>query len=139
MSAAAHSRAMPEAKHRSFVRAPGELAESGHATRAGRAVYALGQCPLSGQGVTYERVSPHQGIGNGTLERATTDDWNEATVGEVICDKRLGVLVKSYRRAASLPARTVTRLFVLAEFRRLCKSPDASQKVSLRRVSEAEP
>ncbi|MCY2963796.1 MAG: hypothetical protein NT069_09155 [Planctomycetota bacterium] len=40
------------------------------------------------------------GIGNLTLDHTATDEPVVATIGEVVCDERLGGLLKSYRRAA---------------------------------------
>ncbi len=45
--------------------------------------------------VHYHSERPHQGIGN---ERIDGDDV--ANDGDVVCDERLGGLLKSYRRAA---------------------------------------
>ena len=52
----------------------------------------------------YHNLRPHQGVGNVTLDRATTKDPPTETVpmttGEIVCDEWLGGLLKSYRRAA---------------------------------------
>jgi putative transposase len=52
----------------------------------------------------YHTLRPHQGVGNVTLDLATTKDPPLETVpittGEIVCDEWLGGLLKSYRRAA---------------------------------------
>jgi putative transposase len=51
----------------------------------------------------YHEVRPHQGVGNVTLDRATTKDPPTETVarntGDIVRDDWLGGLLKSYRRA----------------------------------------
>jgi putative transposase len=43
----------------------------------------------------YNTERPHQGIGNVTI-----GPWSTSTSGEIVCDERLGGLLKSFRRAA---------------------------------------
>jgi len=48
----------------------------------------------------YHTLRPHQNVGNLTLDRAATDELVLTTIGEVVCDERLGGLLKSFGRAA---------------------------------------
>ena len=52
----------------------------------------------------YHEERPHQGLGNVTLARAAAEERAAevvpTTVDEVVCEERLGGLLKSYRRAA---------------------------------------
>lgn len=52
----------------------------------------------------YHTLRLHQGVGNVTLDLATTNDPPPETVplstGAIVCDEWLGGLLKSYRRAA---------------------------------------
>jgi hypothetical protein len=52
----------------------------------------------------YHEFRPHQGVGNVTLNCASTKDPPTESVstepGEIVCDEWLGGLLKSYRRAA---------------------------------------
>jgi len=43
----------------------------------------------------YNSERPHQGIGNVTI-----GPWETKAEGEIVCDERLGGLLKSFRRAA---------------------------------------
>ncbi|MFM7162046.1 MAG: hypothetical protein ACKO3P_16965 [Planctomycetaceae bacterium] len=48
----------------------------------------------------YHRDRPHQGVSNVTLDHPATDEPVLAKISDVVCDERLGGLLKSYRRAA---------------------------------------
>jgi len=43
----------------------------------------------------YNEERPHQGVGNRPI-----GEWKPATEGAIVCDERLGGLLKSFRRAA---------------------------------------
>ena len=45
----------------------------------------------------YNRDRPHQGLNN---ELLTPNSWTVSTDGKIVCDEKLGGLIRSYRRAA---------------------------------------
>src|SRR5205085_12303926 len=48
----------------------------------------------------YNTVRPHQGVGNVPLSGERAPEESPVTVGEIVCESRLGGLLKHYRRAS---------------------------------------
>jgi putative transposase len=48
----------------------------------------------------YNTLRPHQGVGNVPLSGAPSPAASPVTVEGIVCDARLGGLLKSYRRAS---------------------------------------
>jgi len=80
---------------------PERAADLGHVPGLRPSSHPLAQLPealdhaVREYAVHYNTERPHQGVGNVPL-----GPWEPTTEGQIVCDQRLGGILKSFRRAA---------------------------------------